>query len=58
MSISGWIGGDRDGPLAHDGGWRGPEQVPLVEPRCKERLGVALPMANVKDFAMIELWDD
>ncbi len=25
---------------------------------CIEHIGVALPVTNVKDYAMIELWDD
>lgn len=35
-----------------------PEQVPPVEVWCLKWLGVKLPVTNVKDFAMIELWDD
>ncbi|MGL5936174.1 MAG: hypothetical protein ACRCZI_11210 [Cetobacterium sp.] len=25
---------------------------------CEKHLGVALPITNIKDYAMIELWDD
>lgn len=35
-----------------------PEQVAPVEAWCKRHLGVVLPVTNVKDFGMIELWDD
>lgn len=35
-----------------------PEQIPAVEAWCFNWLGVRLPVTNVKDFAMIELWDD
>jgi hypothetical protein len=30
----------------------------LVEDWCVEHLGSRLPVTNVKDFAMVELWDD
>lgn len=29
-----------------------------IEDWCKKHLGVVLPVTNVKDFAMVELWDD
>lgn len=29
-----------------------------IEAWCLENLGVVLPVTNVKDYAMIELWDD
>jgi len=35
-----------------------PEQVAPVQAWCREHLGVALQVTNVKDFGMIELWDD
>lgn len=90
--MSGWIGVDLDGTLAHYAGWVGPdhigrpikpmlarvtawlargqevriftarasvpEQVPPIEAWCLEHIGIVLPVTNVKDFAMIELWDD
>lgn len=35
-----------------------PEQVPYVHAWCKKHFGRELPVTNVKDFAMKELWDD
>ncbi len=35
-----------------------PEQVPPVRRWCLEHIGIVLPVTNVKDFDMIELWDD
>lgn len=35
-----------------------PEQVPYVHEWCLKHLGLVLVVTNVKDFAMIELWDD
>lgn len=35
-----------------------PEQVAPVVAWCKEHLGREIPVTNVKDFGMIELWDD
>lgn len=29
-----------------------------IEIWCKQHIGVVLPITNVKDFGMIELWDD
>ena len=90
--MSGWIGVDLDGTLAHYDKWRGMEHVgePVPEmlarvrqwigqgrsvkiftARCcvpeaippiqawleKHGLG-GLEITNVKDFGMIELWDD
>ena len=34
------------------------EQIPPVKAWSKKWLGVELEVTNVKDFAMIELWDD
>jgi len=90
--MSGWIGVDLDGTLAHYTGWKGPEdigepipemvsrvldwcnggqevriftarasvpeQIPPIVEWCKEHLGRELPVTNVKDFGMIELYDD
>ena len=90
--ISGWIGVDLDGTLAHYGGWVGPdhigepipamvsrvrawlskgievriftarasvpEQIPPVAAWSLKHIGVALAVTNVKDFGMVELWDD
>lgn len=92
MSISGWIGVDLDGTLAHYDGWRGedhigdpiplmldrvkrwiadgvevriftarafvPSQVPFVEAWLEKHGISGLKVTNVKDFAMVELWDD
>lgn len=30
----------------------------VIEAWCLEHLGVVLPVTNVKDYGMIELWDD
>jgi hypothetical protein len=35
-----------------------PEMIPAVEEWCERHIGVRLQVTNVKDFAMIELWDD
>lgn len=35
-----------------------PEQVPPIQAWCEKHFGVALPVTNVKDFALVELWDD
>jgi hypothetical protein len=34
------------------------EQVRLIEEWCQKHIGKVLPITNVKDFGMIELWDD
>ena len=34
------------------------EIVKHIEDWCLQHLGFTLPVTNVKDFAMIELWDD
>lgn len=34
------------------------EVVAAIEDWCRVHLGVALPITNVKDFMMAELWDD
>lgn len=35
-----------------------PEQIPPVQAWCEKHLGGILPVTNVKDFGMTELWDD
>lgn len=35
-----------------------PEMIPEVEAWCEKHFGVKLPVTNVKDFAMVDLWDD
>lgn len=35
-----------------------PSQVPPVQKWCHKHLGYVLPVTNVKDFGMIELYDD
>lgn len=35
-----------------------PECIPHIHTWCREHLGQALDVTNVKDFGMIELWDD
>lgn len=35
-----------------------PEQIPPVVEWCKLHLGREIPVTNVKDFGMTELWDD
>lgn len=35
-----------------------PSQIPFIEKWCETHFGRKLPVTNVKDFAMIELWDD
>lgn len=35
-----------------------PEAVPYIVKWCIEHIGVALRVTNVKDYAMLELWDD
>lgn len=35
-----------------------PEQIPPVQAWCMKHLGVILPVTNVKDLGMTELWDD
>jgi len=90
--VSGWIGVDLDGTLAHYTGWKGmehigvpvppmlervrkwvaagitvkiftaracvPEQIPFVHEWLEKHGLPCLEVTNVKDFAMIELWDD
>lgn len=100
--MSGWIGVDLDGTLAHYDGWKGArhigkpvgmmlsrvkqwlaegktvkiftarvaghgqtllngEKVDAIGPIkawCKEHIGTELEVTNVKDFGMVELWDD
>jgi hypothetical protein len=46
------VSGDQD----RDGG---PEQARVhIELWCQKHIGTVLPVTNVKDFAMDELWDD
>ncbi len=35
-----------------------PDQIPPVQDWTERHFGVRLPVTNVKDFAMVELWDD
>lgn len=35
-----------------------PELVPAIEAWCKTHVGEQLRVTNIKDFHMIELWDD
>ncbi len=35
-----------------------PSQIPYIEQWCLKHFGKTLPVTNIKDFAMIELWDD
>lgn len=35
-----------------------PEIRKCIQAWCLEHVGVVLPVTNVKDYAMIELWDD
>ena len=35
-----------------------PEMIPLVEEWCNAHIGEVLPVTNIKDFGMVELWDD
>jgi hypothetical protein len=35
-----------------------PEQIPPIIEWCKKHLGRELPVTNIKDFGMIELYDD
>jgi hypothetical protein len=37
----------------------GPEDCkPAIEKFCLEYIGQVLPITNIKDFGLIELWDD
>ncbi len=35
-----------------------PEQIPPIQEWCLRHIGGILPVTNVKDFQMLELWDD
>ena len=35
-----------------------PAAIPYVEQWCLKHLGRVLPVTNVKDYGMAELWDD
>lgn len=35
-----------------------PEQIPSVHAWSLKHIGIVLPVTNVKDYGMIELWDD
>jgi hypothetical protein len=38
---------------------RGTQQaVALIQAWCQQHIGRVLPVTNVKDFGMVELWDD
>lgn len=92
--MSGWIGVDLDGTLAHYDGWRGIKHIGAPVPAmlervkawrakdrevriftarafaddgqaaayikawCLEHIGEELPVTCIKDFGMVELWDD
>ena len=34
------------------------EAIPFIEKWCLEHIGKILPVTNMKDFDMIEIWDD
>jgi len=36
----------------------GAEQIKIIEAWCADNIGCVLPVTNIKDFKMIELWDD
>lgn len=36
----------------------GPEAIGYIKQWCEKHLGVELPVTNIKDFSMIQLWDD
>ena len=35
-----------------------PEQIPPIHEWCLKHIGLVLTVTNVKDFGMVELWDD
>lgn len=35
-----------------------PSTITTIEAWCEQHLGLALPVTNVKDYGMLELWDD
>ncbi len=35
-----------------------PDQIKYVEAWCLRHVGSVLPVTNIKDFGMVELWDD
>lgn len=35
-----------------------PEVIKVIQDWTEKHLGVRLPVTNVKDYAMVELWDD
>jgi hypothetical protein len=37
---------------------RDPQTIPAIRAWCLEHVGAVLPVTNVKDYAMLELWDD
>lgn len=56
--VDGGIAADKQGhPDAHL--FRDPEKVrAAIQDWCERHIGVRLAVTNVKDFAMVELWDD
>lgn len=35
-----------------------PSAIPIIEEWCRKHIGETLPVTNMKDFGMIQLWDD
>jgi len=45
-------------PIIEDGEQHVADVITPIEDWCLEHIGKKLPVTNVKDFGMVELWDD
>lgn len=65
--VKGWLGEGKDvriftARISHDGTLSrrldALHAEAAIENWCHEHLGVMLPITNIKDYGMVELWDD
>lgn len=58
--VKGWLAERRDVRIftARVAGDQRESALPFIETWCAAHLGRVLPVTNVKDFGMVELWDD
>ena len=56
--VQAWIALDKPVKIFTARVSEGPEAIGYIRKWCKDNIGVALEVTNVKDYGMIELWDD
>lgn len=53
-----WIANNQEVRIFTARVYQTPESIPHIEQWCLTHIGQILPVTNVKDFDMLELWDD